>query len=270
MSSEMLQLMGASAVLVFGSFIALWAIGLVVHDSSLVDIWFAPCIAVAAVIGYFIGGGAVRRRALLAVLAIVWAVRLGGYLLWRNWGREDPRYARFRKTLVDQGRNFAWHSLTRINLYQGLTVFLALAPFIVAQTAPRPEALGLLAYAGTAICLIGVLFQGVADWQLARFSRAAGNAGKVLDSGLWRYSRHPNYFGEACVWWGYWLIACEVPWGFITVFAPAILTWSILGLMGKELVERRMLKRRPGYQDYINRTSGFFPWPPRRPESRRN
>ncbi len=267
MSPDMLQLIGASAVLVFGSFIALWAVSLVMKDSSLVDIWFAPCIAVAAVLGLYIGGGAASRSALLAVLAIVWAARLGGYLLWRNWGREDPRYARFRKTLEDQGRNFAWHSLTRINLYQGLIVFLALAPFIVAQTAPEPVELGALAYAGTAIWFVGVFFQGVADWQLARFKADAGNAGKVLDTGLWRYSRHPNYFGEACVWWGYWLIACDVPWGFATVFAPAFLTRSIVGMMGKELVERRMLKKRPGYQDYINRTSGFFPWPPKRPGS---
>jgi steroid 5-alpha reductase family enzyme len=270
MSPDMLQLMAASAVLVFGSFIALWIIGLFMKDSSLVDIWFAPCIALAAVLGYYIGGGAASRRTLLAVLAIVWAARLGGYLLWRNWGREDPRYARFRKTLEDQGRNFAWHSLTRINLYQGLIVFMALAPFIVAQTAPEPQALGLLAFAGTAIWFVGVFFQGVADWQLARFKADAGNAGKVLDTGLWRYSRHPNYFGEACVWWGYWLIACEVPWGFVTVFAPAFLTWSILGMMGKQLVERRMLKKRPGYQDYVARTSGFFPWPPRRPASPRS
>ncbi len=265
MSPDILQLILASAALVFGSFVMLWAIGLFVKDSSLVDVWFAPCIAMAAVLGLYIGGGAFSRRALLAILAVVWAVRLGGYLLWRNWGREDPRYARFRKSLEDQGRNFAWHSLTRINLYQGLIVCLALAPFIVAQTAPQPEALGLLAYVGASVWFVGVFFQGVSDWQLARFKADARNAGKVLDTGLWRYSRHPNYFGEACVWWGYWLVACEVPWGFITVFSPAFLTWSILGMMGKELVERRMLKKRAGYQNYIDRTSGFFPWPPKRP-----
>lgn len=263
MGPDMLQLIIASGVLVFGSFIGLWAIGLLMKDSSLVDIWFAPCIACAALLGYYIGGGAESRRALLAILAVVWAARLGGYLMWRNWGREDPRYARFRKTLEDQGKNFAWHSLTRINLYQGLIVFMALAPFIVAQTAPEPVTLGPLAFLGTAVWFVGVFFQAVADWQLARFKADAGNVGKVLDTGLWRYSRHPNYFGEACVWWGFWLIACEVPWGFVTVFAPAFLTWSILGMMGKELVERRMLKKRPGYQDYIDRTSGFFPLPPK-------
>lgn len=268
MSPDLLPLIASCAVLVFGSFIGLWVIGLFMKDSSLVDIWFAPCISLAAVLGYLSGGGAADRSALLAILAVIWGARLGGYLLWRNWGREDPRYARFRKTLEDQGKNFAWHALTRINIYQGLIVFLALAPFYVAQTAPEPQALGVLAYLGTALWGVGVVFQAVSDWQLARFKADAGNAGKVLDTGLWRYSRHPNYFGEVCVWWGYWLIACEVPWGFLTVFSPAFLTWSILGMMGKELVERRMLKKRAGYQDYVDRTSGFFPWKPRRSTAR--
>ena len=133
----------------------------------------------------------------------------------------------------------------------------------MAQTAPAPAALGPLASFGTALVLIGVTF-GSDDWQLARFKAVAGNTGKVLNTGLWRYSRHPNYFGETCVWWGYWLVACEHPWGWFTVFSPALMTWSILGMMGKELVERRMLKKRPGYEDYVRRTSGFFPWPPRR------
>ena len=263
MQADLIRLIIIDAALVFGSFIAVWAIGLAMKDSSLVDIWFAPCIALAAAAGYFYAHGAEPRRLLLAVVAAIWAARLGGYLLWRNWGREDPRYARFRKTLEDQGKNFAWHSLVRINLYQGAIVFLALAPFIVAQAAPEPLALGPLALGGTLLWAVGVFFQGVSDWQLARFKANTANAGKVLDTGLWRYSRHPNYFGESCVWWGYWLIACEVPWGWVTVFSPAFLTWSILGMMGKELVERRMLKKRAGYQDYIDRTSGFFPWPPK-------
>jgi len=121
-----------------------------------------------------------------------------------------------------------------------------------------------LAWLGTALVLVGVAFEATADLQLAHFKSAAANAGKVLDTCLWRYSRHPNYFGETCVWWGFWLVACEHPWGWFTVFSPGLMTWSILGMMGKELVERRMLKKRPGYEDYVRRTSGFFPWPPRR------
>ncbi len=264
MLDDLIQLALANAALIFGSFTVLWAISMAARDSSLVDIWFAPSIAAAAVLGVFVGDGAEPRRILIAVLAVIWATRLGGYLAWRNWGREDPRYARLRQHVEDQGGNFAWHSLTRINLYQGAIVFIAIAPFLVAQTAPVPETLGALAWLGTALVLLGVAFEGTADWQLARFKADPTNAGKVLDNGLWRYSRHPNYFGETCVWWGFWLVACEHPWGWFTIFSPALMTWSILGMMGKELVERRMLKKRPGYEDYVRRTSGFFPWPPRR------
>lgn len=264
MLDDLIQLALANAAFIFGSFTVLWAISMAARDSSLVDIWFAPSIAAAAVLGVFVGDGAEPRRILIAVLAVIWATRLGGYLAWRNWGREDPRYARLRKHVEDQGGNFAWHSLTRINLYQGAIVFVAIAPFLVAQTALVPETLGTLAWLGTALVLLGVAFEGTADWQLARFKADPANAGKVLDTGLWRYSRHPNYFGETCVWWGLWLVACEHPWGWFTIFSPALMTWSILGMMGKELVERRMLKKRPGYEDYVRRTSGFFPWPPRR------
>ena len=264
MWNAVLEVAGTNALVVFGSFIALWFVSMAVRDSSLVDIWFAPCIALAAVLGYFVGDGAEPRRLLITVLAVIWALRLGGYLLWRNWGREDPRYARLRKHVAEQGGNFGWHSFTRINLYQAAIVFVATAPIIVAQAASEPVSLGILAFGGAVLCLVGVVFEGVADWQLTRFKSDPATAGKVLDSGLWRYTRHPNYFGETCVWWGFWLVACEHPWGYLTVFAPALMTWSILGMMGKELLERRMLKKRPGYEDYIRRTSGFFPWPPRR------
>jgi len=263
MWTDLLELARADAAFVFGSFVALWGISMAARDSSLVDIWFAPCIALATLMGYFIGEGVESRRLLMVVLAAIWGLRLGGYLLWRNWGREDPRYARLRKRIEEQGGNFGWHSFTRINLYQAAIVFVAMAPIIVAQTAPSPPTLGALAYAGAALCLLGVFFEAVSDWQLARFKANPANAGKVLDSGLWRYSRHPNYFGETCVWWGFWLVASEHPWGWATVFAPALMTWSILGMMGKALVERRMLKKRPDYQAYVERTSGFFPLPPR-------
>ena len=139
MLDDLIRLALANAALVFGSFILLWAISLGLRDSSLVDIWFAPCIGAAAVLGVFVAHGAEPRRILVAVLAVIWSARLGGYLAWRNWGREDPRYARLRKHVEDQGGNFAWHSLTRINLYQGAIVFVAIAPFLVAQTAPTPR-----------------------------------------------------------------------------------------------------------------------------------
>src|SRR6476659_1136838 len=165
MLADLWHLAAVDAAIVFGSFLALWAISMTMRDSSLVDIWFAPCIAVAALAGVFVAHGAEPRRVLIAVLVATWAVRLGGYLLWRNWGREDPRYARLRKHVEGNGGSFAWHSFTRINLFQASIVVVALAPFIVAQTAPYPAQLGPLAWIGTALVIIGVIFEGVADVQ---------------------------------------------------------------------------------------------------------
>jgi steroid 5-alpha reductase family enzyme len=264
MLEDLIRLALADAALVFGSFTLLWAIGMAMRDSSLVDIWFSPCIALAAIMGVFVAHGAEPRRELVAVLATIWAVRLGGYLAWRNWGREDPRYARFRKHIEDQGKNFAWYSFTRINLYQGAMVFFGLAPIMIAQVAPVPEQLGPLAWAGAALSLLGVALQGIADLQLARFKADPANAGQVLDTGLWRYTRHPNYFGDACVWWGLYLIAAETGPGLASILGPIFLTFTLTKWSGIGITEKSIHSSRPGYADYVRRTSAFIPWPPKR------
>jgi len=231
---SLMYLGGLVAAFIMLSFIVVWVIGLAMKDSSIVDIWFSPCLGIAAVIGWQIGGG-----------------------------KEDRRYARLRQHVESQGKSYALHSLIHVNIYQGITVVILAVPFVFAQVSTTPAALGALAWLGAALVLSGVVFEGVADLQLTRFKADAANVGKVLDTGLWRYSRHPNYFGEVCVWLGFALIALEVPWGWIGFVAPALMAWLILGMMGKELLERRMLKKRPDYQDYVRRTSGFFPLPPR-------
>ena len=179
------------------------------------------------------------RCTLVTVLTIAWAARLGIYLYWRNAGKgEDPRYT-------------------------GLLVWLISAPVQLAQYLVQPPALGPAAFAGVALWTIGFLFEAIADWQLARFKGNAANSGRVLDHGLWRYSRHPNYFGNACLWWGLWLIACDHLVGLATVFAPILMTHFLLNVTGKKLLEKRMSRARPEYAAYIARTPGFFPWFPR-------
>ncbi len=258
------ELYSIHVVLVFGAFIALWSIGIVIRDSSIVDIFWGPGVGIAAVVGYFLAQGVYERRLLITALVVVWAVRLGLHIGIRNHGAEDPRYARLRKHIEDKGQSYALHSLTHVNLYQGLFMWLALAPIVFAQVATEPAELGLLAYVGTTLWLIGFLFESVADWQLRRFRNDSANAGRILDTGLWRYSRHPNYFGEVCVWWGFFLIAAEVPYGWLTAYAPVMLTYTITGMMGKALLERRMSKKHPDFADYARRTSGFIPWPPKK------
>ena len=112
--------------------------------------------------------------------------------------------------------------------------------------------------------LIGFLFETVGDWQLVRFKANPANADRVMDRGLWRYTRHPNYFGDCCVWWGLFLIGCDNPWGLAFVLSPVLMTWFLVKVTGKALLERRMKRSRPDYAAYVARTSGFLPWPPRR------
>jgi steroid 5-alpha reductase family enzyme len=124
--------------------------------------------------------------------------------------------------------------------------------------------LGAPAFVGTALWLLGMFFEAVSDLQLARFRSDPANAGKVMDRGLWRYTRHPNYFGEACVWVGFFLIAIENPSGTVTIVSPAVMLYALLGPTGKGLLERHMLKKRPDFEAYVRRTSAFFPLPPKK------
>ena len=178
---SLMYLGGVVAAFIMLSFIVVWVIGLAMKDSSIVDIWFSPCLGIAAVIGWQIGGGAEDRSLLVMVLALLWSLRLGGYLLWRNWGKEDRRYARLRQHVESQGKSYALHSLIHVNIYQGITVVILAVPFVFAQVSAAPAALGVLAWLGSALVLSGVVFEGVADLQLTRFKADAANAGKVLD-----------------------------------------------------------------------------------------
>jgi steroid 5-alpha reductase family enzyme len=243
----------------------LWLLSIRLRDASIIDIFWGPAFGVVAVVGYLLsdGQGFEPRRALITALTVAWALRLGVYLYWRNHGKgEDPRYtAAFRNRFPN---NLHWHTLTKVFLLQGFLVWLISMPVQLAQYLVVPPRLGMMAYAGVALWVVGFAFEAIADWQLARFKADPANRGRVLDNGLWRYSRHPNYFGNACLWWGLWLIACDHPLGFVTVFSPLLMTHFLLNVTGKKLLEKRMSRARPEYADYIARTPGFFPWFPRR------
>ncbi len=198
------------------------------------------------------------RAALLLALVTLWALRLAGYLTWRNWGEpEDRRYQAIR---ARNQPGFAWKSLYLVFGLQGLLAAIIAFPLFAALGGGAP--LGLLDAAGVALWLIGFGFETVGDWQLARFKADPANRGKVLDTGLWRYTRHPNYFGEATLWWGYYLIAVATG-GWWTVFAPLLMTFLLLKVSGVTLLEQDIGERRPAYRDYIARTNAFLPWRPK-------
>jgi steroid 5-alpha reductase family enzyme len=253
-----------TAAVLFACVLSLWLLSIKLRDASIIDIFWGPAFGIVALVGYLVsdGHGVEPRRTLITVLTVAWAARLGIYLYWRNVGKgEDPRYtAAYRNRFA---QNLHWHTLTKVFLLQGFLVWLISAPVQLAQYLVQPPALGPAALVGVALWTIGFLFEAIADWQLARFKGNPANRGRVLDHGLWRYSRHPNYFGNACLWWGLWLIACDHLLGVVTVFSPILMTHFLLNVTGKKLLEKRMSRARPEYAAYIARTPGFFPWFPR-------
>lgn len=264
MWSEFLRLALLNAALIATAMIALWGLSLAIRDSSIADIFWGLGFVLVVWFTWFVSEGVESRRLLVASLATLWGLRLALYIGWRNRGGEDARYARLRSHVESRGGNYALHSLLHIYLLQGFFLWLVSLTLIFSLAADAPPALGALAWTGALLCVLGVLFESVADWQLARFKADPANEGRVLDRGLWRYTRHPNYFGEACVWVGFFLIAAENPAGLVTVISPLVVFYALLGPTGKGLLERRMSKKRPDFDAYVRRTSGFFPLPPRK------
>jgi len=263
MTSEFLQVAAMNAALVLAMMVALWALSVVIRDSSIADIFWGAGFVFIVWFTATVSDGSEERRNLVMALTAIWGVRLALYIGWRNWGAEDPRYARLRQHVESQGKNYALHSLIHIYLLQGFFMWLVSLVLIFSMTMDVPPGLGTLAYIGVGIWIVGIVFETVGDWQLSRFLGNPDNAGKVMDKGLWRYTRHPNYFGEACVWLGFFLIAIENAWGLVTVVSLATIYYALLGPTGKGLLERRMSKKRPDFEAYKKRTSAFFPLPPK-------
>ncbi|MFC3298722.1 DUF1295 domain-containing protein [Arthrobacter agilis] len=227
---------------------------------SVIDVAWGLGFVVVAVITFLASSGAGDggRRVLVLVLVAAWGLRLAGFIGWRSrGGEEDPRYA---EMLADPRGSAAVLALRRVYLPQaGVMLFVSL-PIQVAMFSTAP--LGPLAWAGAVVWAVGLFFESVGDQQLASFKNDPARRGTVLDTGLWRYTRHPNYFGDAMVWTGLFLVAADSWPGVLTVLSPALMYWALANRTGKPLTERRMSDR-PGYKEYIESTSGFFPLPPR-------
>lgn len=249
-----------SAAVLTGAMILLWLWSLPLRNASIVDAFWGSAFVLAAWTAALAGGGDGPRRTLALALVTVWGLRLSLHLLRRNAGHgEDPRYAAMRR---GHGARFWWVSLFTVFLLQAALAWSISLPVQLAILAPATP-LGLLDAAAAALWAVGVTFEAVGDWQLTRFRRDPASRGQVLDTGLWRYTRHPNYFGDACAWWGLGLLgaAAGAPW---TIFAPALMTFLLVRVSGVSLLEKEIAGRRPGYREYVARTSAFLPWFPRR------
>jgi steroid 5-alpha reductase family enzyme len=190
----------------------------------------------------------------------VWGLRLAGYLLWRNAGHgEDPRYVAMRR---HWGPRFPIISLVTVFALQGVLMWIVSLPVQLAQLEPGGP-IGVLDGLGVLLFAVGLTFESLGDWQLARFKADPKSAGQVMDRGLWRYTRHPNYFGDFCVWWGLFLIALSTPYGPWSIVGPIVMSFFLMRVSGVPMLERSIGKRRPGYAEYARKTSTFFPRPPR-------
>jgi steroid 5-alpha reductase family enzyme len=246
----------AVALVILGT----WALSLRLRDASVIDPVWGPAFAIVAIIAAVDGSGDPGRRWLLLALMLVWGLRLGFHLTRRKLHEreEDRRYRAMREA---HPQSFAIWSLGWVYLLQGVLVVVISLPLQVA--AQRGSALSWAIVPGLGLYLVGLCFEAVGDEQLRRFKADPDNSGAVMDHGLWRYTRHPNYFGDACIWWGLWLVALQAGGTWWTVIAPIVMSVLLIRISGKGLLEKQIGNRRPGYASYIERTSGFLPLPPR-------
>jgi steroid 5-alpha reductase family enzyme len=236
-----------------------WLASLLKRDVSIVDsLW--PVMFLLAAVTYdlaLVDTG--PRAALLLMLVGIWALRLFVYITWRNWGEDEDR--RYQAIRANNQPNFELKSLFIVFILQGFIAWIVSLPLMAAigsDAAPNP-----VDYLGIGLWAIGMLFEAGGDYQLMRFKSDPANRDKVMDRGLWRYSRHPNYFGNACIWWGFGLIAAAAGawWALVS---PLVMTFLLLRVSGVSLLEQDIGERRPAYAGYIERTSAFFPLPPKK------
>lgn len=237
----------------------LWLVSLRLNDSSIVDIfWSLGFILAAFVYAILLPAGSPDRKLLVLGMVTVWGVRLSMHLARRNWGRpEDYRYAAWRE---QYGASWPLRSLFQVFWLQAVLLWIVSVPVLAAQQSTAP--LAILDLLGVAVWLVGLMFEAVGDAQLARFKADPANKGRVLDKGLWRYTRHPNYFGDAVVWWGIYLVALSAG-GWWSFFGPLLMTFLLVRVSGVAMLEQDLKQKKPEYANYIRRTSAFIPMPPK-------
>jgi steroid 5-alpha reductase family enzyme len=236
-----------------------WLVSLPLKNVAIVDSLWSLMLFSAGVIYALNSDPRAPRLALVLWLLAIWSMRLAFYITGRNIGKgEDHRYQAIRAR--NQPR-FALKSLYLVFWLQAFLAWIISLPLLGAFSSTRP--IGWLDYAGVALWVIGFVFEAGGDWQLARFKKDPANAGQVMDRGLWRYTRHPNYFGEFCIWWGFWLIALSAG-AWWSILGSALISYLLLRVSGVVLLEKDIGNRRPRYADYVLKTNAFFPGPPQK------
>ena len=255
-----LNLFWLSGIVILALMVLLWLVSLALKNSSIVDIFWGIGFVIIAWLAFSLGGGYIPRKQFVAVLVTMWGLRLALHIGIRNWGRgEDFRYAKWRE---ENGPRWWWFSFFQVFLLQGILMWIISAPLIAAQTSGFPVIITPLDMVGVVVWIVGFLFEMLGDLQLMSFKQNPKNKGKLLTKGLWKFTRHPNYFGEAVLWWGYYIIALASG-SWWTIFSPILMTYLLMNVSGVAMLERTM-KLKPGYEEYMRKTNAFFPWLPKR------
>ena len=255
-----LEIYAIAGIVILGYMTIIWIASLMLRDSSIVDIFWGAGFVMANWLYFALSDGFAGRQWLLNVLVTVWGLRLSFYILWRNWGKgEDYRYRQMRATA---GGRWWWQSYLQVFVLQGFLMWIISIPLLAAQHGATPARLTALDWIAAGVWAVGFFFEAAGDFQMARFKANPANKGKVLDWGVWRYTRHPNYFGDATQWWAYYLIALAAG-GWWTVLSPIIMTVFLLRVSGVTLLEKNLKETKPQYREYIETTSPFIPWFPK-------
>ena len=249
--------LGLAVLLASG--VVTWLVSLAKRDVGIVDSLWSMMFLLAAATYAFALPETGPRTMMVLILVALWAFRLCVYITWRNWGEPEDR--RYRAIRANNEPNFGVKSLYIVFGLQAVIAWVVSVPLLVAFASPA--ALNWLDALGMALWVVGMLFETGGDWQLARFKADPANAGRVMDQGLWRYTRHPNYFGNACIWWGFGLIAVAGG-AWWALLSPLLMTFLLLKVSGVSLLEQDIGERRPKYADYVARTNAFIPGPPRK------
>jgi steroid 5-alpha reductase family enzyme len=257
-----LQIYFLTLAIIIGMMTCLWIISIFLKNVSIVDMFWGFGFVLSSFMYFIFTDGYEPRKILLLILVSVWGLRLSFYLAWRNIGKgEDFRYREFRKKYGEN--RYWWVSYFQTFLLQGILMWLISAPLLGAQFYSTNNELVFFDYLAIIIWITGIVFEAGGDFQLARFKNNPENKGKVLNTGLWKYTRHPNYFGDAAVWWGYALF-CLAASSYIPVLGSILMTLLIIKVSGVALLEKSLKTQKSGYESYVRKTSSFIPWFPKK------
>lgn len=251
-----------SGSIIFILMTLLWLYSLKIKNASIVDIFWGTGFVITYWAALLIGSIEITSRILLlGAIVTLWGLRLSIYIFSRNHNQpEDFRYAAWR---AENGSAWWWRSFFKVFLLQGIIMLIVAAPLVAVLSANSANTNCSCEYAGLGLWLVGFMFEAGGDAQLSRFKKDPANKGKLLTTGYWSVTRHPNYFGDAAQWWGFWLFAFSAG-AWWTVFSPLLMTFLLMKVSGVAMLERTLTKSKPGYEEYIARTGAFFPWFPRK------